>query len=330
MAFFQNITIRQIAEKSNVSVATVSRALNGTAPVKKATMERIQQSINELSNTPQEVSLIPKTKTILASFPNLSNPFNTDIIRGISGAAARGNYDVVFYSNNNYSSNFSYRFLETSKFFCGLIVVHNLPDHQILSKLSSKTPVVMCSEHIANNTIPYVAIDDYESACTAVNYLISIGRKKIALVNSSLSNNYAVHRERGFRACLEKANLPINEQWIFHLPDINFDLATGALSHIFESEDRPDACFCVSDVFAAAALKVALEKGISIPSDMSVIGFDDIDLATMTTPTITTIHQPTYQLGWQACNLLIEQIENPGSAQKPIILNTDLIVRGST
>lgn len=330
MAIFRNTTIRQIADMANVSVATVSRALNGTGPVKKSTFDRIQAAVKALSSSPIDSGPILPNRTILVSFPNLTNPFNTNIIRGISNAATRRGYDVVFYANENYCSSLSYRFFELSNFFSGLIIVHNVPDTNILSQLAEKVPIVMCSEHISNSTIPYVAIDDYESAFTAVNYLVSLGRKKIALINTSSSNNYAIHRERGYRACLEKAGLPINEQWVLHLADVNFDLAVASISSLLNSEDRPDACFCVSDVFAAAVIKVAVEQGIHVPENLSVIGFDDIELTTMTTPTITTIHQPTFQLGLQSCNLLIEQIESPSLHQKPIILNTDLIVRCST
>lgn len=330
MTVFQNTTIRQIAEHANVSIATVSRALNGTGPVKKATLERIQYSVRALASVPTDFSLGSSNRTILASFPNLSNPFNTGIIRGISNAAARRGYDVVYYANENYPSSLSYHFFELSDFYDGLIIVHNVPDSKILAQLSSKTPVVMCSEHVSDSMVPYVAIDDFESAFTAVNYLISLGRKKIAFISTSSSNNYAVHRERGYRACLEKANLKVNEQWILRLADVNFGLAAASLASFFNSDDRPDACFCVSDVFAAAVIKIANEKGISVPDELSVVGFDDIDLTTMTTPTITTIHQPTYQLGWQSCNLLVEQIEDPMTTQKSIILNTDLIVRCST
>lgn len=330
MAIFRNTTILQIAEAANVSVATVSRALNGTAPVKKETYDRIQAVIKELSSSLPDSDNTTRCRTILASFPNLSNPFNSNIIRGISTAAARKGYDVVFYANENYCSSLSYRFFEMSDCFSGYIIVHNVPDTGLLTHLASKVPVVMCSEHISKSTIPYVAIDDYASASTAVNYLISSGRKKIALINTSTSNNYAIHRERGYRACLEKAGFQINEHWILHLADVNFDLAVASVESLLASSNRPDACFCVSDVFAAAVIKVACEKGLLIPDDLSVVGFDDIDLATMTTPTITTIHQPTFQLGYQSCNLLIEQIDNPGISQKQIILNTDLIVRDST
>lgn len=332
MAIFQSLTIRQIAEKANVSTATVSRAINKTGPVKQATLDRINAAISELGCTPalEPLSSVKKSNIILVSFPDMNNPFNSPVIQGIMNAAARRGYRVVIFVNENYTLDSASQFyLDAANSFDGLILAHTLPDHQV-SLLARRFPVVMCSEHIANAAVPYVAIDDHAAACTAMDYLISSGRKKIALVNSSLSNNYAIHRERGYRDSLAKANIPANERWILHLPDVSYDAAVGSVAALFEGPDRPDACFCVSDVFAASVIKAATERGISIPRDMSVVGFDDIDLATMTVPTITTIQQPAYQLGWQSCNILIEQIENPGAHLNRIILKTDLIVRGST
>lgn len=333
MAIFQSLTIRQIAEEANVSIATVSRAINGTGTVKESTMRRIREAIDALGYEPpvDVPAAKPKTRMLLASFPDLDNPFNSNLIRGMLDAASRRGYHVVFYVNTNYNLPSGYRlFLEESSFYDGLIIAHNLPNQNLIPKLTEKLPVVMCSEHIPNAAIPYVAIDDFAAACTAMNYLISTGRKKIACINSSLNNNYAIHRERGYRDCLQKAGLPVNEKWIVHLPDVSFDLALGSVAALFDGEDRPDACFCVSDVFAASVIRLAAERNISVPGDLSVIGFDDIALASMTTPTITTIRQPTYQMGSSACNLLIEQIESPSDGPSRVILNTDLVVRDST
>lgn len=330
MAMFQNLTIREIGERAGVSIATVSRALNGTGPVSDTTMQKIRKAMDELGYETPNVEKQPRKNVILASFPDLVNPFNSYIIKGISDAAARHGYRVVFYANENYTLPAGYSFLEETGYYDGLILAHTLPDQQRLVQLSIKRPVIMCSEHVSGCAIPYVAIDDYAAACMAVNYLISTGRKKIACINSSLSNNYALHRERGYRACLENAGLPICEEWILHLPNVDFDTALGSLHGLFDGEDRPDAVFCVSDVYAASVIKYAASHGIRVPEDVSVMGFDDIPQAVMMSPAISTVRQPAYQMGQQACNLLIGQIENPSIIPNKIILNTDLIVRSST
>jgi LacI family repressor for deo operon, udp, cdd, tsx, nupC, and nupG len=330
MAIFKSITISQIAEKAKVSVATVSRTLNGTGQVKKETADRIREIIKEMEvevRNPVSRDL----KIILASFPEFTNPFYSGIIDGISSAAKRKNYNVVLYKNENFNSEFGYDFLLNNNLLLGIILVHNLPKNSnILQRLSAKAPVVMCSEHLKKDIVPYVAIDDYSSARNAVNYLISTGRTKIALINSPLHNNYAIHREKGYRDSLIEAKLEIREDWILHIPDINYALAMNLVSNLFKNDDRPDACFCVSDVFAAASINAAKSYNLSIPNDVSIIGFDDIMICTMSNPTITTIRQPKFQLGFQSCNLLIELVEGLPSMSNKIILETDLVVRDST
>lgn len=330
MAMFQKLTIREIGERAGVSIATVSRALNGTGPVSDSAMQKIQSAMKDLGYETAATGQLERKKIILASFPNLNNPFNSKIISGISDAAEKHGYKVVFYANENYTLPAGYDFLENADFYDGLIIAHTLPDQQRLVQLSLKRPVVMCSEHISGCNIPYIAIDDYKSACMAVNYLISTGRTKIACINSALSNNYALHRERGYRDCLEKAGLVINEKWILHLPSIDFDIALGSLDHLFSGEEHPDAFFCVSDVFAASVINYAASHGIRVPQDISVIGFDDIPQAVMMSPSISTVRQPSYQMGFQACSLLIEKIGDPLFLPHKIILNTDLILRNST
>lgn len=330
MAMFQNLTIREIGDHAGVSIATVSRALNGTGPVSDVTMGKIRKAMEELGYETPYGEKQGRKKVLLASFPDLVNPFNSNIIKGISDAAARYGYKVVFYANEHYTTPAGYTFLEEADFYDGLILAHTLPEQQRLVQLSIKHPIIVCSEHISGCMVPYVAIDDYAAACMAVNYQISTGRKMFACINSSLTNNYALHRERGYRACLENAGLPIRNEWILHLPNVDFDTALGSLQSLFGGEDRPDAVFCVSDVYAASVIKYASTHGIRVPQDVSVMGFDDIPQAVMMSPAISTVRQPAYQMGLQACNLLIEQIENSTVIPNKIILNTDLIIRSST
>lgn len=330
MAMFQNLTIREISERAGVSIATVSRALNSTGPVSDTTMRKIRKAMEGLGYEAPKIKRKSRSKVILASLPDLINPFNSNMIKGITDAADKRGYRVVFYANENYTQPAGYDFLEEADFYDGLLLAHTLPEQQRLVQLSLKRPVIMCSEHISDCAVPYVAIDDYAAACMAVNYLISTGRSRIACINTFLNNNYALHRERGYRDSLDKAGLTVREEWILHLPSVDFDSALGVMRSLLGNEERPDAIFCVSDVYAASVIKYAAMHGIRVPQDISVMGFDDIPQATMTSPAISTVRQPSYQMGQQACNLLIEQIENPSTIPHKIILNTDLIVREST
>jgi DNA-binding LacI/PurR family transcriptional regulator len=203
-------------------------------------------------------------------------------------------------------------------------------DIGLLEKLNMRCPLVMCSEFCEGCDVSYVSIDDYSAGKNATDYLISIGQKKIALMNSTLENKYARHREEGYLTSLRNAGIEINENWITHVSDVSFNLALTAATHILNSNNRPDAFFAASDIFAAAIIKAAKKMGLSVPQDISVVGFDNTDISIIADPAITTISQPSFQMGYQACDLLLSKMSNPGTPNKQILLDTELIVRGST
>lgn len=329
MALSKNLTISQIAEKANVSIATTSRVINQSGAVKPETRERVLQAMKDLNY--QYKGSRNENKFILTSFPDFDNPFNAEIINGIQAAARRRGYRLFLQQMEDFRSSDSYRFLLNQQVFGGIIFAHLVPDKSLLDSLCLQHPVVMCSEHSDTDAVPFVAIDDFTAAYDALDYLISIGKKRIAMLNSSLDDyNYALHRERGYRAALQKAGLPINENWIAHLPAIDAEFACSTAVSILSSADRPDAFFCVSDMFASAVIKAARSLNLSIPDDVAILGFDNIYLTTMTVPSITTVSQPTYQIGYQSGNLLMDLMEGKPVLNRRVILDTELIVRGST
>lgn len=328
MALSKNLTISQIAEKAHVSIATASRVINQPGAVKPATREKVLQAMKDLNY--QYKGNRNDSKFILTSFPDFDNPFNAEIISGIQAAAKRRGYRPFLQQMEDFRSPDSYKFLLNQQVFGGIIFAHLVPDKSLLDSLCLQHPVVMCSEHSDTDAVPFVAINDYSAAHDAMDYLISIGKKRIALLNSSLDYNYAVHRERGYRAALTHAGLPVQEEWIVHLPGIDAEFAYSTAVSILSAPERPDAFFCVSDMFASAVIKAARSLNLSIPQDVAILGFDNIYLTTMTVPSITTVSQPTYQIGHQSCNLLIDLMEGKTVLNKRVILDTELIVRGST
>lgn len=328
MALSKNLTISQIAEKANVSIATASRVINQSGTVKPETRERVLRAMKDLNYQRKDGQ--SDSKFILTSFPDFDNPFNAEIISGIQAAARRRGYRLFLQQMENFRSPDAYRFLLNQQVFGGIIFAHLIPDQALLDSLCLQHPVVMCSEHSDTDAVPFVAIDDFNAAHDAMEYLISIGKRRIALLNSSLDYNYAVHRERGYRAALQNAGLPIQEHWIAHLLGIDAEFAYSTAVSILSSDERPDAFFCVSDMFASAVIKAARSLNLSIPQDVAILGFDNIYLTTMTVPSITTVSQPTYQIGYQSCNLLMDLMEGTPILNRRVILDTELIVRGST
>lgn len=326
MAISQNITINQIAEKAGVSIATASRVINQPRTVKEETRNRVLLAMKELNCQIKRNT----NKILLASFTDFVNPFYSQCIAGMQIAAKRRGYQLFLQQIENAENPSSYDDLINSKLFQGVIFCHNIPSGETFDSLRIKYPIVMCSQYNKDEDIPYVVVDDYNSAKNAVNYLLSVGKKRIAFINSSKNYSYSPLREKGFRDALKASGNPVNDNWIIHLTDIDFNVAFSVATTLLSSCDKPDAIFCASDVYACAALKAAHTLHLSIPEDVAVMGFDNVNLTTMTVPTISTVSQPTYQLGYQSCNLLVDQIEgNPVPNQK-IVLATEIVVRSST
>lgn len=329
----RKITIQDIANRAGVSIATVSRILNNKGNVKESTKQHVLNVMKELGFSPTESRTLTDSdsKSLLMCLPDFQNPFYSKIIDGAQAAAHKNGYEIfLLQAKNFYAQKHVYQSILKSNSFAGLLILSAIPQMDIIEELSLICPVVMCSEHPENPRMSYISINDVESAKKAVRYLISTGRKKIGMVNSTLKLKYARHREKGFREALKEAGLAVNEKWITHVPAIDYSLSYAHVQAILTSGDRPDAFFTSSDVFAASVINASHHLGLDVPHDISVIGFDNIDLAKITNPQITTISQPMYDMGFQSCLLLIEKIENPAKPDRKIILDTELIVRGST
>lgn len=327
------ITIEEIARRANVSIATVSRVINHKDKVKPETKQKVMAVIEELKFYPKTSAPLSNaaSRVILVCVPEFHNPFNSPVIEGIQKSARSRGYDVLFLQSRDfYTSIDDYSNILKNYSIAGILIVASVPNAKLIDELMFRCPVVMCSEYAENYGISYVSIDDVAAAKKAVNYLISTGRRKIGFINSNLNFKYARHREKGYKEALTTAGLEINPNWIAHISTINYKMALSSCSYILGLPDHPDALFACSDVFAVGAVNAARQLGLNVPHDVSIIGFDDVELAIMTSPTITTVRQPCFQLGYQSCELLVDKIETPTLEDKQIILDTELVVRDST
>ena len=326
------IPIQKIADMAGVSIATVSRVMNHKTSVKEDTKQKVLKILEENNLNPSSVLLTDQSsRTILLCVAELSNPSTPRIISGIQNAAYQNNYRVfILQSKKTYLTFEDYKDVLQHHSFAGIIFIATISEPEMLKTLTRSCPVVMCTEYFNIKGISFVSIDDKSAAKKAVNYLVSCGCKRIALMNSILQHQYARHREQGYNEALKAASLKRNEDWINHISEINYNLAFSYGTSLLSLPNRPDGIFAVSDVYAVGALHAAKELGLRVPEDVSIIGFDNIPLSSMVDPPLTTIDQPVSQIGYQSCELLIEKINNPLMTPKNIFFNTELIVRQST
>lgn len=324
-------TLSDIAEKAGVSIATVSRLLNDSGRVSPATRQKVNQAIRELE---QDASLRHPGQfyqRILVLVPDFFNPFYANIIDGIQQTAHNSDYEIfVMPTKDSYPNTAHMVNMIRRENFSGVLLVSSTPPSELIAMIQKHIPVVMCCEYPEEFPCSLVTVDDVTAAFRAVNYLISTGCRRIGMVNCSLKYKYARHRREGYMQALGAAGLEFNPEWYVSIPTIDYTLAYSAIMQALTADPVPDAVFACSDVYAAATINAAKSLGIRVPEQLSVIGFDNVEASRMTHPTITTIAQPGFQLGQQACSILVEKISNPVLPQRHILLNTELIIREST
>ncbi len=327
-------SVQRIAELAGVSTATVSRVLNFKDNVTKETRARVMGVLDQLGYQPQSIrgAGALQNKLLLMSLQNLHNPIAAHAVDGAQAAASQYGYQLLLVQAENLDKSIEgYLSLMKSSQAAGLILLDDLIDDGMLEKLANRIPYVLILSSSPARNVSSVSIDDYEAAVKAVNYLLSIGRRRIALLNGSAHYKYAERREAGYRFALRKAGIPVDERLIVHLSaDFRMESAMAAAEGVLSAPDRPDAFFAVSDVYASAAIRTCNRFGLSVPADVAVVGFDNTSLSLITDPPITTMVQPAQQIGFMACHLLIDKIRSKNLLHKQVVLESELIVRGST
>ncbi|SEQ93948.1 LacI family DNA-binding transcriptional regulator [Piscibacillus halophilus] len=324
--------INEVAKLAGVSVATVSRVLNGQDVVTPKTRLKVEDAIKKLNYEPSMLGRNlrnSESRVLLVLIPSISNPFYFEIIKGIEATALDYNYNILLCeTDSNPERENIYFDLVRKKMADGIISMDPAVNIDTLKSLSEKHSIIQCSEYSTEGNIPYVTIDNEDAAYRAVKHLIKLGHQKIALFNSNEKYLYARQRKEGYIKALKEFNLPVKEEYMIYTDQLGFDNGSQATKKIMNLKDRPTAIFAVSDLLAIGALKELNSAGVNVPDEMALIGFDNIDFSNMTHPTLTTIAQPMYQMGTVAASMLINKIN--GKHVENTVLNHELLIREST
>ena len=341
----RKVTVYDIAKTAGVSPATVSRALAHPEQVQAATRKRITDVANELnfskriyrqegtadSGISPSLSGDSMHKNILFCLPNFQNPFYSDLIDGAFSAASNLGCHALAGAYNITDMNIdSFLFMVHQFHFQGVIYSSAISD-SLLTRLSEEIPLVQCSEY--NSTIKdvsYVSIDDTLAEQHATQYVLSTGHTKVALMTSSFQYQYSKHRMQGFSAAMNERGFTVPSEWIIQLPRVDYAIAYDAALKLLSSENVPNAVIAVSDIYAAGCINAARTLGLSVPGDLIVAGFDNLEISSSTMPAITTINQPRFQLGYNACQILVNEIDDPESPKQHLFLPAELVIREST
>ena len=329
------LTLEDIAKISGVSRSTVSRVINGDVNVRDETRERVRKVIQQYDFQPNLAArgLAAGTTSVIGLVIPMgvtaifSDPFFPLLTQGVTTACNALDYSVMLWlAEPEYERRTIHKILY-SGLIDGVVVSSMLLDDPIIESLAdSKLPFITVGRHPTNEKISFVDVDNRAGASSAVSYLLSTGRRRIATITGPHNMIAGNDRLDGYYDALREANLPLDDTLV---AEGNFTDAGGyaAMQKLFPA--RPDAVFVASDSMAMSAIRAIQDAGLSVPTDIAVIGFDDVPQAARVSPPLTTIRQPTQLIGATAAQTLVDMITHPTREPRRVILPTELIIRAS-
>ena len=327
-------TIRDVAALAGVSTTTVSHVINNSRFVSPEVRERVYQAMEELRYQPNALARSlrqGKTNTIGLLSPNSANPYFAEIGRAVEDAAFTSRYSVIICNTEGKQEKESfYLDVLSKKRVDGIILVGISQTNETLDRLLAKgVPVVLVDREIPDLDVDLVLTDNKHAGYLATRHLIEQGHTRIACVTGPAHVHPSSRRVVGYQEALQEAGLPLQEEYV--LPgDFSAQSGWEATRTLLALPQPPSAIFLCNDLMAIGGLRAAAEAGFAVPQDLAIMGFDDIELASFTNPTLSSISQPKAEMGAIAVQMLLEQIEGKRSEPRQEILQPALIVRRST
>jgi LacI family transcriptional regulator len=326
------VTMADVAREAGVSLMTVSRALNGKDDISEATRVRIQQVIERLGYRRSNIArglVTKRTGTLGLVVPDNSNPFFSEVARGVEHAAYAEDYNV-FLCNIEEDVNREKAVLQslTEQSVDGLILCSSrLEEDELRPYLGYFPALVLVSRVLDNVSACSVRPDDEDGVRLAVEHLLQRGHRAIGLLAGPTRSFSGQLRAKSYRDTMEAASIAYNPSWTRHsLPMV--EASQQAAVDLLTECPELSALFCFNDLVAVGALKACEQLGRAVPDDMAIVGFDNILLASLVTPALTTVNLPRYALGQKAAVMLLEQI-NGETSKTDSVLPVELVIRAS-
>lgn len=325
--------IRDIAKAAGVSVTTVSKVINDRPNVSQKTRARVQQVIRDEQFIPNHTArglVKGKSKTLgLFLTTGLSHPFFSNVMVGLEDALKKTGYDLLYLTQIDLNPEYSIVQHCMSRNVEGVLIFgFQRHDFNFDEMIQSEIPTIFIDMDLIGPRAGYVTSDNIESIKLAVQYLHELKHQKIAFVSGQLDSYVGKIRFEGYRQSLQKLGLAYLPEYI-SIGDFTKESGCKAMEAFLKLDEPPTAIVCSSDMSAIGVMEVATAAGLNVPQDLSVIGFDDIQMAEHTQPTLTTIHQDFFTIGEQALLLLNDLINKPNIPPPSLIIPTKLITRNS-
>ncbi len=330
-------TIRDVARKAGVGLGTVSRVINGSPLVSEVTRQRVLEVIEELNYVPNPTARrlsLGKTLTIAVIVPFFTRPAEIERLRGIQSKVAESDYDLIIYNVENTLQRDTYmRQIPRRERTDGVIIISLSPRNEdIPYLLHAGIPIVLVdANHPSLSMLNRVIVDDVQGGRQATQFLIELGHRRIGYISDYLVHplNFTSSRDRyqGYRQCLDEAGIPFIPEYHRQGEHGRAQAYQMALE-LLTLPQPPTAIFAASDTQAMGVLQAARELGLHVPQDLSIIGYDDIEVAEYLG--LTTIRQLLFKTGERGIDLLLEILDDPDSQPVCEVMPTELVVRGTT
>ena len=327
-------TMKQVAERAGVSTSTVSHVINNTRVVSGDVRERVLAIIAEMRYIPSAVARSlknDKTHSIGMMVPNNSNPYFAELIQGIEDTAFKVGYNIILcnaYDDSKKQA--AYLRVLMEKRIDGLILVASGADDELALLLRDQAvPIVLVDREVSGVAADFIEADHEKGGYLATKYLLELGHREIACVSGPIELPPSRDRVVGYLRALKEAGQKFRLDYLVR-SDFTSEGGFLAFQQLLALKKRPTAIFASNDLMAIGGICAASEARIRIPDELSVIGYDDIALASYSTPRLTTIAQPKYAMGQLITNVLIDRIMGGHLPLRRELLQTDLVVRQST
>ena len=325
------VTIRDVAARAGVSVATVSKVINNRYGVASGTSARVQAVIDELG---YEASLVAqslrnhRTNVIGILVADLE-PFSTELLKGAADAIRGSGFELVIYSAGGHSGDrvgWERRYLSR---LSGTLIDGAVLVTPTVVDVNYGSPIVAIDPHTGQSGLPTVDSDNLRGAQLATGHLLSLGHRRIGMLTGRPDLESAQLRERGYREALAAAGAAVDESLI-RCGDYDPEVSLEQARLLLTTPDPPTAVFAANDMSAIATIEVATELGRRVPADLSVVGFDNIPESALCAPPLTTVEQPIRKMGERSIELLLSLIRGERPVATHITLATNLVIRQST
>lgn len=327
--------LKDVAARAKVSPATVSRVLNNPENVNPITRSKVEKAIKDLNFKPSRVAQRLRTrdgnrKLIGLVVPDIQNPFYVEVVRGVEDKTYANKYAILmcnFAQDENKEK--LYLDIMRSESVDGLIVAPvNEKDKDVENLVKTGLPIVCVDRSLSDVEVDVVLVDNEQGAYDATNYLISLGHTRIAYVGGLPTIPTTTQRKQGYERALNENKIKVDNSLI-KFGDSKHESGKILTAELLNMKNPPTALFTGNNLITLGALETIHSLGLSIPKDISLLGFDDMPWSISLNPSLTAVSQPAYEIGKRAADMLFQRIAEPHQQNVKMLLKTKLIVRQS-